>query len=120
YVVCNEQLDQQVVMQNTMQANLMPGMGMRALQVNGAIYSFDAQTGETNWFNAVQNEMLVLDEFEKVPVLLMTTRYRKWVNQLQGMATFVTTVRSYDKRSGKLLWYKEDTNQAGRYQQFHV
>jgi outer membrane protein assembly factor BamB len=120
YVVCSDPLDPTVVMQNTMQANLMPGMGLRALQVNGAIYSFDGQTGETNWYNSVQNQMLVLDEFEKVPVVLMTARFRKWTNQLMGQANFITTVRSYDKRTGKLLWDKSEDNQAGRYVQFHA
>ncbi len=119
YIICNEQADPLVIVP-TMQANLMPNTGMRALTAHGSIYSFDGQTGELNWFNSVQNQMLVLDEFERIPVILLTARYRKWTNKLMGTANFVTTVRSYDKRTGKLIWDKEDSAQSGRYVQFHA
>ncbi len=117
YIAVSNPLDTMVA--GTLTPNLMPGMGLKSMQVNGELYSFDATSGELNWFNHVPNQMLVLDEFERVPVVLLTARYRKWTDQFRQSAMYVATLRSYDKRTGKLIWDKEEPN-GGRYVQFHA
>ena len=114
----HERMDQGRVQAGTLQSNLMPGSGLRSLPVNGYVYSFDAVSGEQNWYNNVENQMLVLDEFENVPVLLFTSRYRKWdKGRIQQM--YLAAIRSYDKRTGKMIWDREDPNTT-KYQQFHT
>jgi hypothetical protein len=117
FIVCNADPDP-LVQTNTLQSNLMPGSGLRALPVNGYIYSFDTASGELNWYNNAENQMLVLDEFENVPVVMLTSRYRKWDKpRIQQM--YLAAIRSYDKRTGKMIWDKEDPNTT-KYQQFHT
>src|SRR5262249_36558091 len=91
--------------------------GLRGLHVNGFLYSFDLKTGEQNWFNIADNQMILLDEFERIPVVLMTARYNKWLDQFRGSQVYMVAMRSYDKKTGKLLWNQED--QTNSRQQFH-
>jgi outer membrane protein assembly factor BamB/tetratricopeptide (TPR) repeat protein len=94
--------------------NLMPNTGMRALKVNGEVYCFDAQTGKTKWHNQLLNQMIVLEHFNEMPVLLATSRYGKF-GQGRGQMQ-VAAVESIVKSSGKYVFKGENQN----WQQFHA
>ena len=51
-------------------SNLNPGM--RSLMVNGNLYCFHRDTGKLNWKNEVSTQMIVLDQFKDLPVVLFT------------------------------------------------
>src|SRR5207237_65760 len=108
---------EQDILANSLMVNLMPGTGMRSLPVNGELYSFERKTGELNWIAGAPNQMLVLDDFAELPMVLLTSRYQKWMDNFRSRTQLIVAVRSFDKRTGKLLFEKEDTSNL--YQQFH-
>jgi outer membrane protein assembly factor BamB len=74
--------------------------GMRGLPVNGMVYAFDQATGQLCWFNRVTNQMLLLDQFEQLPIVL----FADGVNRQQGgNAVPSVQVLSIDKQTGKRL-----------------
>jgi len=115
YVAINNPPDNKV-QAGTMMSNLMPNTGLRALPVNGMLYSFNGK-GELNWYNEAPNQMLVLDEFRELPMVLLTSRYNKWLNGVPGQIQVAVDILIYDKQTGKRIYFKEDTTQG--IQQFH-
>ena len=89
--------------------NLLPNTGMRSLMVNGNIYAFDRGTYKLRWRAEGLHQMIVLEQFKDLPVLLMTARYQKATGggpargQIHGAA-----VRVIDKRTGKLLYDQDE------------
>jgi hypothetical protein len=81
---------------------------MRCLNVNGTVYAFDRATGKTKWYNPIANQMLVLDQFKDLPILIFTARSNEWL--LQGgnrINQHVVKVRTVHKQTGKLLFDKQ-------------
>jgi outer membrane protein assembly factor BamB/tetratricopeptide (TPR) repeat protein len=113
YVACNVRPAPEV---SYLMSNLMPGSGLRALPINGEIYCFRADTGEMWWHNGAPNQMILLDEFEDLPILQMTARYNRRMNNFNTMQYVV--YRSYDKRTGKML--NDQSNAVSGQQQFHT
>jgi outer membrane protein assembly factor BamB len=109
FVACNGQVDPNLMPFGGVQTNLMAGTGMRAIPVNGMIYSFDGATGKVRWYNKVLNQMLVLDRFEDLPVVLFTARYQRW-NQNGPVRNPVQVVsaKGIAKATGKLLYDNEN------------
>ncbi|HJT76737.1 MAG TPA: PQQ-binding-like beta-propeller repeat protein, partial [Gemmataceae bacterium] len=100
------------------QSNFMPGSGLRCLPVNGNVFAFHRDTGKLHYrLDDVPMEMLVLDQFQDLPILLFTSRYQKWQNVGFGRNLMNgASIHAYDKRTGK-IFYRVDDQQLG--QQFH-
>ncbi len=82
--------------------------GMRCLNVNGTVYAFDRASGKTKWYNQIANQMLVLDQFKDLPIMVFTARSNEWL--LQGgnrINQHVVKVRTVHKQTGKLLFDKQ-------------
>jgi outer membrane protein assembly factor BamB len=77
---------------------------MRSLPVNGMVYAFDKGTGTPRWANDVHCQMLVLEQFSDLPMLLFTARQ----NKKNGVP--VQATRGIHKQSGRLLYDKELNN----------
>jgi len=109
FIACNGQVDPNLMPFGGVQTNLMAGTGMRAIPVNGMVYSFDGATGKVRWYNKVANQMMVLDRFEDIPIVLFTARYQKW-NQNGPVRNPVQVVsaKSMSKATGKLLYDNEN------------
>src|SRR5262249_2799940 len=60
-----------------LQSNLMPGLGLRSIPVNGQVYGFEAKSSKLRWNQEVSNQSLLLDQVNDLPVLLFTARYNK-------------------------------------------
>ncbi len=94
--------------------------GIRCVPVNGKVYAFSRETGKREWKGEAQNQMLVLDQFKDLPILLFCARSQELVNVggfRQGNGMF-SSIRSIEKRTGKLVYDKRvPTNQAP---QFHA
>jgi outer membrane protein assembly factor BamB len=81
--------------------------GMRSVPVHGMVYAFERATGRRTWRSAepVLNQMLVLEQFDDLPLLLFTAQSARVVHignrlsQQPGAA-----VLSLDKRTGKVLF----------------
>jgi outer membrane protein assembly factor BamB len=95
--------------------------GMRWIPVNGKVYAYDrdrAKPQKNDWKAEVVNQMLVLDQFREVPVLLFTAMQQRPV-QIGGVnrggIQQVAVIRSVDKRTGKLLLDKEYPNRGNQF-----
>lgn len=91
------------------QSNLMPGNGMRAVPVNGEFYAFDRSSGKMRWHNPVPHQMVVLDSFDDLPMVLFTSRYHKMIanGQVRNVVQ-VVAAKAIDKRTGKLIYDNEN------------
>jgi hypothetical protein len=99
-------------------SNLIPGSGIRTFPVNGMFYAIKRDTGEINWHNPVEQQMVILEHFQDMPMVLFTSRYQKWggggVNRFPVQAC---AVKSIDKVTGKLLF---DQREIPNGTQFHA
>src|SRR5262249_42151630 len=83
----------------------------------GQLYCYEIASGELNWYNDASNQMIVLDNFEELPMVQLTSRYQKRVNQFNSQQ--VIAIRTYNKQTGKLLFEREDSGSVYQ-QQFHA
>jgi outer membrane protein assembly factor BamB len=100
------------------QSNFQPGSGLRCLPVSGNIFAFARDTGQLAWRIEVPTEMLVLDQFQDLPILVFTSRYQMW--QVAGFGRNVqqrASLHAFDKRTGKIFYRVEDGALLG--QMFH-
>jgi hypothetical protein len=96
------------------------GNGLRCAQVNGWFAAFHRQDGqrktakgdvllykqgEMHWhlLAPITNQMIVLDQFESLPVLLFTARYNRFF-QPNGGTQWVTFTQSADRNTGTMIW----------------
>jgi outer membrane protein assembly factor BamB len=75
---------------------------LRSTPVNGTVHAFHRQTGERSWYVSVSNQMILLERFQDLPMMLFSARFNKQVNGGSYSTPVVATV-SIDKRSGKRL-----------------
>lgn len=85
--------------------NLVPASGIRTLPVNGEFYAIRRDNAEIRWHWPVQQQMIVLEHFADMPMVLFTARAQKPVGP-QGRfgVQQVAMVKSLDKRTGKHLY----------------
>jgi hypothetical protein len=91
------------------QPNLGAGKGLRALLVDGPLFTFNRGTGKLHWYHEFHSDMLVLNHFDEMPILLFASRYTRFVGvppDRREVKVFPT--RALNKRSGKLV-YDSDT-----------
>lgn len=79
------------------------------IPVHGTVYSFRREDGALNWYAEVPTQMLVLEQFDDLPMVLFTARYRKAVNPGQNFTETVATM-SIAKATGKLVHGSEGTS----------
>ena len=94
--------------------NLLPGTGLRGLNVNGRIYAFPRAAGALYWEAFAPNTQLVLDQFQEMPMLLLTANAMK--QEPTGQMTPKSSVQVIEKRTGNLKL--DDHNLTN--QQFHT
>ncbi|OAI48364.1 hypothetical protein AYO44_07255 [Planctomycetaceae bacterium SCGC AG-212-F19] len=81
--------------------------GMRCVGVNGTIYGL-RRDGTVLWHNPVAKQMLVMEQFADLPILLFTARSNDWL--LQGgnrINQHVVKVLTIQKQTGKRLFDKQ-------------
>ncbi|HEV3205231.1 MAG TPA: PQQ-binding-like beta-propeller repeat protein, partial [Gemmataceae bacterium] len=97
--------------------------GMRCVPVNGKVYAFERDTGKLNWKVDAQNQMMVLEQFKDMPIVLFTARSQKPQNVggiNRGGVIQVATTLSFDKRTGKRIFDKEFQNQSNQFYALNV
>jgi hypothetical protein len=75
---------------------------MRTAPVNGTVHAFYRQTGELNWYKRVANQIVLLERFGDLPMMVFTARFNRAVTP-GGYSTQVAATLSIDKQTGKLL-----------------
>jgi outer membrane protein assembly factor BamB len=96
-------------MPSGIQSNVMTQLGMRTVAVNGMIYAFERDTGAVSWYVPAKNQMLVLDQFRELPVVLLTSRKQEFQN-MSGRATSTAYAMSIEKRSGRVIFSDDNFN----------
>jgi hypothetical protein len=118
YVACVKPTDKDITAFGGVRSNLVPGSGLRDVPVNGELYAFARGSGKAIWHAAMPDQMLVLNRFEELPVLLFTSTYQKWVvNGAARHVKQVTGAHAVEKKTGKRL-YANDSLPNGT--QFHT
>ena len=84
--------------------NLMPGTGLRGLNVNGELYAFKRETGKMHWHTDAINQQLVLDQFRQMPMVVLTAQTAKFQAPFGGMMNQTTALKVIEKRTGKLCF----------------
>jgi hypothetical protein len=93
---------------------------IRSVPVNGKVYSFHRDTGKLNFFTPedLSNQMLLVNQFQDMPVLLFAVRTN--MNRMMGMGgpgarfnpgMMSGSVMSIEKRTGKLKFGPKEYNQ---------
>jgi outer membrane protein assembly factor BamB len=93
---------------------------LRAEAVNGMVYAFDRATANLSWYRNVRNQMLLLEQFPELPMLVFTAKYQKMMGNAPASFTPVTETLSVDKRTGKLIYdHSTYSNSPQSQGQFH-
>ncbi|MFO0843947.1 MAG: PQQ-binding-like beta-propeller repeat protein [Gemmataceae bacterium] len=96
------------------QPNVQVTSGLRSVPVNGMVYCFNRQTGQRNWYNPVENQQMILTQFDELPVVLFTARYQVISGGPGGgrggavTAGMRNVAQAVAKHNGK-LWYDNPT-----------
>lgn len=87
--------------------------GIRTVPVNGRLYAYHRDTGKVDWWYDLDDQMLIVDRFNEMPILLFASRSNKLVARGGArMWQYKTSVIGIDKRTGKLLYEpREDESQ---------
>lgn len=94
---------------------------LRCLPVNGMIYAFERERGAKpgnalRWAELVSNQMLVMEQFQELPLLLFTSRHMKLVrNGAQVRGHQVQSTLAIQKRTGLSSGEEETMNNAPFY-----
>jgi hypothetical protein len=91
-------------------SNPVPG-GARNPRIDGHVYAFDRMTGELLWRTEkdkpITNQSIILDQPAELPVLVFASYSYK---RFGGPAPAMHNILCLDKRTGKLLYDKEEPN----------
>lgn len=119
YVALNKPIDSQQVVGGQVGNNFYAGLACEP--VNGWVCAFARRDGNAtiqgtplSWkkgdmvwhsYRPISNQMLVVEQFEKMPILLFTARYnRMFMNGNFRGTTPVSVTQSIDKRNGKMVY----------------
>lgn len=121
YVALNQPVDPQVVTGGRLVNNFQNGLHCEI--VNGWVCAFHRtagsrkiggieetwKKGDFDWHSCrpVANQMIVLDQFERMPLLLFSVRYNQLIqnNNIRGAVMPVVMTQSINKRTGKAIYW---------------
>jgi outer membrane protein assembly factor BamB len=92
------------------------GYGVRSIRLNGTCYTFDRSTGDVWHTGQVNNQMIVLDRFRELPLLVCAVN-RGSTNRVG--TTPGVAIEVFDKRSGKSLLPAKMYSANGIFQPIH-
>lgn len=81
--------------------------GLSAVPVCGMLYAFGRDRGDLRWFTWLPPQMLLLDSFEELPIVLCSAVTARVNPTDPGNTVAVASTRSIDKRTGKVLYNRE-------------
>jgi outer membrane protein assembly factor BamB len=83
--------------------------GLATIPVNGYLYAFDRTTQGLLWYNPMQLQNLLVDQFDATPVLIFTSTFNRLIDIAAGnrQAEQTQLLLSIDKLTGKRLFEKK-------------
>ena len=115
YLIVNKQPDPQRNQMGGFWANV--SNGIRSVPVNGKIFAYFRNTGKLDWptpdDQPISNQMLIVDHFRDMPILLFASRSNRMMRQGFNQMVNAGSVMSIEKRTGKLKFTKEYNNNDG-------
>lgn len=87
-----------------LQPNVLPASGLRSVPVNGMVYAFDRSTGNMRWYNPVENQQMIISQFDELPMLLFSARYVHLGPPPNRFQQSLLKARAIAKHNGK-MWY---------------
>jgi len=104
-----------------LQPNFMGQVGVRYLRANGEVYAFRRETGKLAWRNHVSNQLMIMEQFQNLPMIIFSSRFNR-LEMGPNNRTVITQVaiKSYDKRTGKLIFDKESRGGSPLFNAFKV
>ncbi|HYT92242.1 MAG TPA: hypothetical protein VEL76_26245, partial [Gemmataceae bacterium] len=120
YVALNTPIDPQKVMGGVLSSNF--ANGIRCAPVNGWVCAFLKKTGEFDWHleSKTTNQMLVLEQFRNLPILLFSVRYTEPLQGGVGGARMVSYTGSVAKDTGSVIWWPPQARQSNGSAQFYA
>ena len=97
FVVLNKSNEQPVPGGGAASSNFS---NLRAAPASGFVYAFDKATGRMDWYVQVSTQMILLEQFQQLPMLLFSANYRVPAGG-PGSVSNVTATLSIDKRTNK-------------------
>jgi outer membrane protein assembly factor BamB len=88
--------------------------GTRTTMVNGMFYAFHRSSGKFHWNADVPHQMVVMEQFQNMPIIIFTSRYY----QNQGNWIWMVATKTVEKRSGRLLYDPDPKNFNNGFQYF--
>lgn len=130
YLALNQEVDSGRIAGGIIANNF--ASGQRCSVVNGWFMAFHKKAGkyangtafkvgEFAWhsYAPIANQMIVLDQFDKLPVILFTARYNELLQGGAGGSRSVTNTQSLSKRTGKMIWAPADPQPGSNVTQFY-
>jgi hypothetical protein len=95
--------------------------GTRGIPVNGRFYAIRRdpdQTGQhKKWWIDLEDQMLIMDQYKDLPILLFAARSNK---QLNGGVFQITSTTSVEKRTAKIIYDKRMQNNNIQYHTLNI
>jgi outer membrane protein assembly factor BamB len=89
---------------------------LRPIPINGMLYAFHRATGRLCWFNPLEDQMLLLDQMERLPILLFAAQRTSPPNPNgQQMQQFLFS--SINKATGKFIAHEKTIPGGGDFLQ---
>jgi outer membrane protein assembly factor BamB/tetratricopeptide (TPR) repeat protein len=134
YLALNHPLDPQKV-QGVVMDNF--SNGVRCAPVNGWVLAFHRKAGQgivngevVRWkkgdfhwhtYKPMHHQMIVLEQFERLPVLIFSSRYMEPMkNPFGGAMRWISMTESVDKRTGKMIYAPDDPRPTNGSPQFYA
>jgi outer membrane protein assembly factor BamB len=95
--------------------NPTAGGDIISLPINGMLYAYERTTGKLRWGCELKYQMIILDRFDEMPVILCSAMTTRGAGPAGSVA--VNDTRTVDKTTGKKLYRKETINNGD---QFHT
>jgi hypothetical protein len=92
--------------QNVNQGPWPNAVTLRTAPVNGMVYAFDRASSKLGWYVNVPQQMVLLERFAELPMVVFTAKYHKKVEN-PGSFTVIAATLSIDKRTGKRIYDRE-------------
>lgn len=97
--------------QSNTQANFLPSSGIRNRLINGELYALSRSTGKLAWRATCQQQSLLLENLDLIPTVILASRSNKPMPNNPNFRGTMVSVRTYDKRTGKLIFELETPGQ---------
>lgn len=136
YVALNRAIDSNKVAGGVLANNF--SNGLRCGTVNGWFVALHRQPGQKTvggktiawkagdfaWHSYVplNNQMVILEQFDQLPIILFSSRYNELINAGAGGNRWVSLTQSLDKKTGKVIWDPgpSSSNSAAQYFAFNL